>query len=47
MDNWVLCWFPLTLYMESKQLSGGDGVGKEEGKLLIGISKNTPLPSSV
>lgn len=43
----ILCWLSLTLYTESRQLSGGDGVGQEEGKLLVGIFESMPLPSSV
>lgn len=41
----ILCWLPLTLYIESKQLSGGDGVGQEEGELLVGMPENSPFPS--
>lgn len=43
----ILCWLPLTLSIESKQFSGGDGVGQEEGKFLVGVFENTPLPSSM
>lgn len=43
----ILCRLPLTLHIEVKQLSGVDGVGKEEGELLVGMSESTPFPSSV